>query len=258
MTRAITYCSRLWTGFTPSIGIEQFEDDFENSMFLLDWAFNAQRWLDVVSLSRKIDPYMSVRGLAEERIEVCDVGMLAARYVKDGRSIVELQEAKGKAYKQKGMFREAEEQLRECLEFYRNTDMPREVARIGMQLGILLEHQVEYSVDPVPVGDRVGRLENAVTEYTEAYRTFQSLEDRAAQAQVLHLIGRALRHLNRLGESEKMLLLSIQIKRELGDVVRIAITEHELARLRFLQGKNVEAEALYRKSIAALTGSLGQ
>jgi len=253
MSRAVMYCSRLWTGFTPNMDIAQFEDDFENSTFLLDWSFNAQRWTDVVTLAKKLDPYMSVRGLAEERIEVCDLGMLAARYVKDGRSIVEFKEAKGKAYKQKGMYREAEEQLRECLEFYRNTGMPRELARIRMQLGILLEHQVEYSVDPVPLDDRVGRLEMAVTEYTEAYKTFQSLEDRAAQAQVLHLIGRALRHLNRFVESEKMLVSSIQLKLELGDAARIAITEHELARLRFLQGRSGEAETLYRKSIGALT-----
>jgi tetratricopeptide (TPR) repeat protein len=253
ISRAVVYYSRLWTGFTPSFGLEQFEDDYENSVYLLDHSFTRQRWAEVVDLAKRLDPYVSVRGLVEDRIEICNLGVLAARHMNDGRSVVELRQAKGKAYKQKGMYREAEEQLRECLEFYRNTGMNKEAVRIRMQLGIVVEHQVEYSVDPVAPEYRKSRLEEALVEYSEACKTFAEIGDRAGQAQSLHLMGRALRHLNRFGESEEKLLESIRLKQELGDAVRTAITEHELARLRGLNGRIGEAETLYRKAIATLT-----
>ncbi len=253
LTRASDYYKRLWTGITSNSELKQFEDDYQNSIFILDWCFDKQKWADVVQLATRLDLYMNLRGLSDDRIEVCNLGLLAARYLSNGKQVIEFKEAKGKAYKQKGMYLESEQQFRECSEFYRNIGLDKELARVRMQLGILVEHQVEYSTTPTTKVHRDDRLKEALEEYTEAYKTFKSLGDRPREAQTLHLISRALRHLKRFDESETKLMESLRIKHDLGNAVRIAISEHELARLRHLQGRKDEAEYLYRKSIVTLT-----
>jgi hypothetical protein len=50
-----------------------------------------------------------------------------------------------------------------------------------------------------------------------------------------------------------MLSEAIRLKREMGDQLGVAISEHETARLREMQGLLQEASRLYRKSIATLT-----
>ena len=81
---------------------------------------------------------------------------------------------------------------------------------------------------------------------------FRELVNRNGEAQVLHLIGRTLRHLKKPDEAEERLLESMRLKTELGDPVRIAITQHEVARLREMQGRFQEAAELYEKAIASL------
>lgn len=174
-------------------------------------------------------------------------------HLNEGRKAIKFKESIGKVHKQRGEYIDAAEIFRESLSFYRNTSMQKQIATTLLQLGIILEQQAVYSLSEAAPKERESLLRDALKMYKEAYQAFKNTNDKKSEAQTLHLLGRIFRQMNQFHRAEEKLFESIRLKQELADPVRVAISEHELARLRGQQGNIKEAKQLYEKSITTLT-----
>ena len=250
---ATDYYLKSWQRFRVSHGAEHLDDDYQNLRYLLDKCFTNYQWSRVVDLATSIEPYLRRRGLLDDRAAICTIGIRAAQYGLNGMSAIRFKESIAKVHKQRGEYQEAFDVFRESLSFYRDIGQKTQVAQTMMQLGIILEQQAEYTLEEISSEMRLSRLQEALVRYQESSDMFAELGDPSHEAQTLHLLGRVYLHLNMVDEAEKTLQSSIRLKQVLGDPVRIAITQPELAWLRDIQGRTQEAIELCEEAIATLT-----
>lgn len=253
LTLSTRYYEEFWSIFEEKGDASNLEDDFENSLFLLEWCFDTGQWNRVVELVGSLEKYVKQRGLLADRIHICTLGAKSASYMSDGKTVMKFSQSVGKVHKQMGEYEIAEKIFKESLEFYRAIGDKANEAESSMQVGICQEHRAEYSTKQISREIKLSNLNEALKQYRLSYGLFSEMNNKPREAQLLHLVGRVLRHLERYDESEKELLKALHLKSEMGRPVEIAITQHEIARLRHLQRRIQEAVDLYEKSISTLT-----
>ncbi len=154
----------------------------------------------------------------------------------------------------------------------------RMMGRSLMCLGVALEKMKQYpeairaseqaialfeaSQDPIyqaAVRMNLGTVYNALDQPEEALKLFwpakklfRRAQDRYSLAMVAHNIGLAYRKLQRWDEAKAAYLLSIEHKREMGDIVALVNSMEGLGLVYLGQGKLMAAQTIYEEALTQL------
>jgi hypothetical protein len=254
LKKTTEFYQKFWKKFLKNSIASKLEDDYENTKYLLEWSFDNGHWSSVIELASFLEPYVRTRGLLYDRLIIAHKGYQSASFEENRKLAMKFKETTGKVYKQKGDYTEAERIFTECASFYRKTKQLYDEIIIKMQLGILSEHKALYFINlPINKSKQVSNLlKEALAHYTEANKYFYQISDKEGEAKTLHLMGRVYRELAKYEISKKCFNRSIQLKKANNNVVGEAISNHELARLKHLQGSFDEASLLFQNAITIL------
>jgi class 3 adenylate cyclase/tetratricopeptide (TPR) repeat protein len=149
-------------------------------------------------------------------------------------------QSKGGLHRVRGQYEEAEGWLTKALDLYRETASVSEIAWTSRQLA-----QVAW---------KTGNLEKAEKLFRESIHLLAPMRERGTLCESQRLLAQLLLAQGRIDEAEKYALGGREtVSAE--DVMSRATTRIALAQVRAAQGRDEEAEALFREAVEIITGS---
>jgi len=219
--------------------LDALEDERQNLLATLDYAYAAEDWESVIRLADEIcapvTGLLGVRGYWDEAIKWAERAAEAATQANLPAVAAALSGNVGAIHNQRGDYAEAREAYQKALLFFQQDGDQRNIAVVLHQLGVVAHLQSDH--------------QEAKNFYNQSLQTFRDLGARSEQAAVLHQLGMVAQDEGDYREAKDLYDQSLETARNLGDQAGIAKSLHNLGVIAYFQGDYQEARKLYDQSL---------
>jgi tetratricopeptide (TPR) repeat protein len=226
--------------------LDALDNERENLLAALDYAYAAEDWESVIRLAHEICPpvigLFGVRGYWDEAIKWGEQAAEAASQANLPAVAAAFSGDVGTIRYLRGDYAKAREACQKALVFFQQAGDERNVAVALHQLGMVAQGQ--------------GHYQEAKDLYNQSLEIERNLGDQAGIAKSLLQLGSIAQLQGDYQEAKDLYNQSLEIERTLGNQAGIAMCLHGLGMVAQLQGHYQEAKNLYSESLE-IVRSLG-
>jgi len=219
--------------------LDALDEERENLLAALDYAYAAEDWESVMRLADEIcapaTGLLAIRGYWDEAIKWGERALHAARRMEAKWPIGKFSDCIASLHQKRGNYEEAQRLYEVPIGIARELGAEQDLAASLRNLGIIAQLQ--------------GNYQEAKDLYNQSLEIARNLGDQAGIAKSLHQLGIIAQDQGHYQEAKDLYNQSLEIKRNLGDQAGIASSLHQLGTIAQLQGHYREAENLYNQSL---------
>lgn len=265
--------------------LDALDDERENLLAALDYAYAAEDWQSVISLAGEICTpaigLLAVRGYWDEALKWGERAAEAASHANLPAFAAAISGDMGAIHYQRGDYTQAREPLQKALLFFQQAGDEQSVAAILHGLGAVATAQGDYEEakrlcrQSLEIKRRLGNevmgtqnsdattlellglvaqgqgdYQQARDLYRQSLEIARNLGHQALIAGCLHNLGIIAQHQGHYQQAKSLYDQSLEIKRQLGDQAGIASSLFQLGRLAEDEGKPDEAISRFKESLA--------
>jgi tetratricopeptide (TPR) repeat protein len=218
--------------------LDALDNERENLLAALDYAYTAKAWKIVMSIANAIafDSLLDIRGYWDEAIKWGERAIEAARKAKDEKALAVFAHNTAVIYHNRGRYDDARNLYEQSLRIRR---------QLGDQVGIAASL---YQLGSIALGQ--GDYQEAKDLCGQSLEIATNVGDQRTIADILHQLGIIAQDQGHYEEAKSLYNQSLELKRNLGYQEGIASSLFQLGRLAEDEGKSDEAISLYEESLA--------
>jgi len=256
-------------------GISQLEQEWASAVEFARCAFEAGEWKLVPGFSEGVGPFLTLRGMYGEYLELGPMALEAAR--KGGCRKAETVELNnmGNVHQQQGRYEEAMGLYEQSLEIFRELGDQRGEGQALGNMGLVHEQQGQYDeamrlyerslwvFREVGASDgerrtlgnmaivhcHQGRYEEAIDLCAQNLEICRKLGDRRGEGAVLNTMAEVARRQGRYNEAMALYEKGLEIAQQLGDRNMESATLNNMAIVHSEHGRHDEAMELYERTL---------
>jgi len=256
-------------------GISQLEQEWASAVEFARCAFEAGEWKLVPGFSEGVGPFLTLRGMYGEYLELGPMALEAAR--KGGCRKAETVELNnmGNVHQQQGRYEEAMGLYEQSLEIFRELGDQRGEGQALGNMGLVHEQQGQYDeamrlyerslwvFREVGASDgerrtlgnmaivhcHQGRYEEAIDLCAQNLEICRKLADRRGEGAVLNTMAEVARRQGRYSEAMALYEKGLEIAQQLGDRNMESATLNNMAIVHSEHGRHDEAMELYERTL---------